>query len=163
VSAARLIRARGIVKGRASGPALVAREPISFLGDIDIRSGKIVGSLPSVRGKCVARKVLVFPASIGSAGAWRFLYQLYRHGTHPVALVCRELPDPSVVQGAILAGIPIVCEPEADVLALIADGDRVEVDGSGRIVVRGPALGRHQPSSAATRSRRGGRPRQAME
>jgi predicted aconitase with swiveling domain len=135
VSAGRTIRGRGIVKGRAAGEALVAREPISFLGDVDIRSGEVVGALPSVRGRSVAGKVLVFPASIGSAGAWRFLYQLYRHQTHPVALICRELPDPSVAQGAILAGIPVVCEPEEDVLALIADGDRVEVDGSGTIRV----------------------------
>ena len=123
MSASRTIRGRGIVKGRAEGTALVAQEPISFLGDVDIRSGEIVGDLPSVRGRNLAGKVLVFPATIGSAGAWRFLYQLYRHGTHPVALVCRELPDPSVVQGAILAGIPIVCELEEDVLAAIADGD----------------------------------------
>jgi hypothetical protein len=135
VSAPRTIRGRGIVRGRAAGAALVAREPISFLGDVDIRTGTIVGALPSVSGRSLAGKVLVFPASIGSAGAWRFLYQLYRHGTHPVALVCRELPDPSVVQGAILAGIPIVCEPEEDVLSQIADGDQVEVDGSGMIVV----------------------------
>jgi len=135
VSALRTIRGRGIVRGRAAGAALVAREPISFLGDVDIRTGTIVGALPSVSGRSLAGKVLVFPASIGSAGAWRFLYQLYRHGTHPVALVCRELPDPSVVQGAILAGIPIVCEPEEDVLSQIADGDQVEVDGSGMIVV----------------------------
>ena len=135
MSAPRTIRGRGIVRGRASGAALVAREPISFLGDVDIRTGEIVGALPSVAGRSLAGKVLVFPASIGSAGAWRFLYQLYRHGTHPVALVCRDLPDPSVVQGAILAGIPIVCEPEEDVLSRIADGDQVEVDGSGTIVV----------------------------
>jgi len=135
VSAARTIRGRGIVKGRARGAALVAKEPISFLGDVDIRTGEIVGALPSVSGRSLAGKVLVFPASIGSAGAWRFLYQLYRHGTHPVALVCRDLPDPSVVQGAILAGIPVVCETDDDVLARIADGDQVEVDGNGTIVV----------------------------
>lgn len=135
MSAARVIRGRGIVKGHASGAALVAQEPLSFLGDVDIRTGTIVGALPSVSGRSLAGKVLVFPASIGSAGAWRFLYQLYRHGTHPVALVCRELPDPSVVQGAILAGIPIVCETDDDVLSQIADGDQVEVDGSGTIVV----------------------------
>jgi predicted aconitase with swiveling domain len=135
MSAPRFIRGRGIVKGRAGGAALLAQEPISFLGDVDIRTGTIVGALPSVAGRSLAGKVLVFPASIGSAGAWRFLYQLYRHGTHPVALVCRDLPDPSVVQGAILAGIPIVCEPEDDVLSQIADGDEVEVDGSGTIVV----------------------------
>ena len=135
MSAPRLVRGRGIVKGRARGPALVCQEPISFLGDVDIRTGEIVGALPSVRGRTLAGKVLVFPASIGSAGAWRFLYQLYRHKTHPVALVCRELPDPSVVQGAILAQIPIVCGPEEDLLATVPDGALLEVDGSGEIRV----------------------------
>jgi predicted aconitase with swiveling domain len=138
VSAPRTIRGRGIVRGRAAGPALVSKEPISFLGDVDIRTGTVVGDLPSVRGQSLAGKVLLFPVSIGSAGAWRFLYQLYQHGTHPVALVCRDVPDPSVVQGAILAKIPIVCAPEEDVLSTIEPGAEVEVDGGGVIRV-GPS------------------------
>ncbi len=124
----RTIRGRGIVRGVAAGPALVSQEPISFLGDLDITTGTIIGRLPSVAGKSVKGSVLVFPLTMGSAGAWRFLFQLFKHGTHPVALVTREPPDPSVVQGAILANIPIVCEPDDDVLAL-ASGTRLEVDG----------------------------------
>jgi predicted aconitase with swiveling domain len=124
----RTIKARGIVRGIAAGPALVSREPISFLGDLDITTGEIIGRLPSVAGKSVKGTVLVFPLTMGSAGAWRFLFQLYKHGTHPVALITREPPDPSVVQGAILANIPVVCEPDEDVLA-ITNGTRLEVDG----------------------------------
>ncbi len=124
----RTIRGRGIVRGVAAGPALVSQEPISVLGDLDITTGTIIGRLPSVAGKSVKGSVLVFPLTMGSAGAWRFLFQLFKHGTHPVALVTREPPDPSVVQGAILANIPIVCEPDDDVLAL-ASGTRLEVDG----------------------------------
>lgn len=108
---ARIIAARGIVAGKAEGPALVADEPVSFLGDVDIKSGRIVGDLPSARNASVKGTVLVFPYTSGSAGAWRFLYQLYKYGNHPVALVTETVPDPSVVQGAILAGIPIVCAP----------------------------------------------------
>jgi predicted aconitase with swiveling domain len=126
----REIPARGIVKGVAAGPALIAREPISFLGDLDITSGRVIGKLPSVAGKSVAGTVLLLPATIGSAGAWRFLFQLYKHGTHPAAIVCRELPDPSVVQGAILANIPIVCAPDAELIEQVADGERLEVDGT---------------------------------
>jgi uncharacterized protein len=135
VSAPRTVRGRGIVRGIARGPALLAREPLSFLGDVDIRSGIVVGDLPSVRGRSLKGTVLVFPASMGSAGAWRFLHQLFRHGTHPLALVCRQVPDPSVVQGAILSAIPIVCAPEEDLLATLDDGDLLEVDGSGTITV----------------------------
>jgi uncharacterized protein len=125
----RSIAARGIVAGRAEGPALVAAEPVSFLGDVDIRSGRIVGDLPSARNASVKGTVLVFPYTSGSAGAWRFLYQLYKHGNHPVALVTETVPDPSVVQGAILAGIPIVCAPAEPLLVTNGTMLAIEVEG----------------------------------
>lgn len=126
------VTARGIVTGKTSGPALVSREPISFLGDVDIRTGAIVGNLPSVHGACVRGTVLLMPFTRGSAGAWRFLYQLYKHGNHPVAIVTGTVPDPSVVQGAILAGIPVACEPAhpLEPFALNCRQIAVEVEGS---------------------------------
>ena len=131
------IAARGIVIGKASGPALVSAEAVSFLGDVDIRSGRVVGDLPSVRNASLRGTVLIMPYTRGSAGAWRFLYQLFKHDNHPVAIVTNAVPDPSVVQGAILAGIPIVCEPESPVEAQIANGQRVEIEVEGtRGVVR---------------------------
>ena len=123
--------ARGIVTGKASGPALVSSEAVSFLGDIDIKSGRIVGDLPSVRNASVRGTVLIMPYTRGSAGAWRFLYQLFKHGNHPAAIVSTGLPDPSVVQGAILAGIPIVCEPAGDFANAVSNGQRVEVEVDG--------------------------------
>lgn len=134
-----IVHGRGLVPGRASGPALVSWDAISFLGDVDIRSGTIVGDLPSMKGRSVAGTVLVMPTSRGSAGAWRFLYQMFKHGTHPVAMLFGGLPDPSVVQGAILAQIPIVAQvPEAFVRALVP-GQLIAVDGeSGAIEVAPP-------------------------
>lgn len=136
---ARTVHGRGLVPGRASGPALVSWDAISFLGDVDIRSGTIVGDLPSVKGRSVAGTVLVMPTSRGSAGAWRFLYQMIKHGTHPVAMLFGGLPDPSVVQGAILAQIPIVAHvPDAFVHGL-APAQHLAVDGeSGLIEVLPP-------------------------
>jgi uncharacterized protein len=124
------IAARGIVDGSASGPALVGDEAISFLGDVDIRTGRIVGDLPSVRNASLRGTVLIFPYTRGSAGAWRFLYQLFKHGNHPVAIVTDKVPDPSVVQGAILAGIPIVCEPARSLAGLVTNGQNVTVDSA---------------------------------
>ena len=126
----RVIQARGLVAGVAHGPALVSLDPISFLGDVAITTGEIVAPESRARGRKLGGTVLVFPGSMGSAGAWRFLYQLFKHDTHPVALVACLLPDPSVVQGAILSGIPVVCEPDEDVLATIADGAQLRVDGA---------------------------------
>src|SRR5688572_29110107 len=127
----RTIAARGIVDGSAQGPALVGAEALSFLGDVDIRSGRVVGDLPSLRNASVKGTVLIFPYTRGSAGAWRFLYQLFKHKNAPVAIVCNAVPDPSVVQGAILAGIPIVCEPESPLEAQIVNGQRVEIEVEG--------------------------------
>jgi predicted aconitase with swiveling domain len=45
-----------------------------------------------------------------------------------VAIVCNAVPDPSVVQGAILAGIPVVCEPESPLEDRIVNGQRVEIE-----------------------------------
>ncbi|WP_158970460.1 aconitase X swivel domain-containing protein [Chachezhania sediminis] len=129
-------QARGVVKGRAQGKALVSQTALSFLGDLDIRSGKVVGRSSDLLGTCVAGRVLVLPASRGSAGAWRFLYQLKVHGTHPAALILRDLPDPSVTQGAILAEVPIVVDPEAAFWTDLRDGDMVQVNGDSGCIAR---------------------------
>ncbi|MWB77680.1 DUF126 domain-containing protein [Pseudooceanicola sp. 216_PA32_1] len=129
-------QARGVVKGQATGAAMISRTALSFLGDLDIRSGKVVGRSSDLLGDCVAGRVLVLPASRGSAGAWRFLYQLKVHGTHPAALILKELPDPSVTQGAILAGVPIVVEPAAAFWDELTNGDIVQVDGDSGCITR---------------------------
>ena len=138
MSAARIIQGRGLVAGTVEGKALVSQEPVSFLGDVDITTGAIMGELPSMKGKRLGGSILVFPGSMGSAGAWRFIYQLFKHGTHPLALIAQTLPDPSVVQGAILAGIPTICEPDENVLKTIENGDGLSVDGEkGTVTVLG--------------------------
>lgn len=127
---------RGLVKGKASGPALLSGTPFSFLGDVDIRTGMVVGEMSDLRGRSIAGTVLVVPATRGSAGAWRFLFQLWKHETHPVAIVSDDLPDPSVVQGAILANIPIVSGLARRLHGDIEDGIILEVDGAlGRIAI----------------------------
>lgn len=120
---------RRVVKGNASGPALVSRTPLSFLGDIDIRTGRVVGQSSDLAGRTIGGVVLVVPATRGSAGAWRFIYQLNRHGTHPAAILTEDLPDPSVVQGAIMSGIPVVAGVARRMLDEIDDGACLRVCG----------------------------------
>ncbi len=120
------IRARGIVDGEAAGPMLIT-PALSFLGDVDIRSGCIVGDLPQVKGRTLKGHVLVMPFTRGSAGAWRFLYQLSKLNTHPLAIVTDDLPDPSVVQGAILAHIPVACSPEIATADFAVPGRQLRV------------------------------------
>jgi phosphomecalonate degydratase small subunit len=120
------IRARGIVDGDAVGPVLVT-PALSFLGDIDIRSGCIVGDHAGVKGQTLKGVMLVMPFTRGSAGAWRFLYQLSKVGTHPLAIITDDVPDPSVVQGAILAGIPVACAPEIKTADFAATGRQLRL------------------------------------
>jgi predicted aconitase with swiveling domain len=125
---------RGIVNGRISGPALISRTPFSFLGDVDIRTGTVIGELSDLKGRNIAGQILIVPATRGSAGAWRFLYQLKQHNTHPLAIITGELPDPSVVQGAILSGIPIVSGLAERIGNRVTDGATLTVDGDGGVV-----------------------------
>ena len=129
------IKSRVLVKGVARGPALVSCETISFLGDLEIQTGNIVGELTSVKGESIAGKILLMPGSRGSAGSWRFLYQMYKHNTHPLALLSKNLPDPSVVQGAILSGIPILCDFEEDIMEIVKNNDLVEITEDGTISI----------------------------
>jgi predicted aconitase with swiveling domain len=125
---------RGIVNGTVTGPALVSRTPFSFLGDVDIRTGNVIGELSDLRGRNIAGRVLIVPATRGSAGAWRFLYQLKQHGTHPIAIVTGELPDASVVQGAILSGVPIVSGLAERIGNVVTDGTLLTVAGDSGVI-----------------------------
>jgi predicted aconitase with swiveling domain len=107
---------------------------LSFLGDIDIRTGTVVNQVHPLRGRSVAGRVLVIPHSVGSAGAWRFVYQLFVHGRHPAAILSVTLPDPSVVQGAILAKLPVLCEPDIDLFQAVHTDDVVTVDATAGFV-----------------------------
>lgn len=132
------LQGRGIVRGQARGAVLVSRRPFSFLGDVDIRSGRVTGALSDLLGRNIAGRILVVPATRGSAGAWRFIYQLKQHGTHPLAIVTDELPDPSVVQGAILSGIPIVSGLATTLGERAGDNTVVAIDGASGLIDLAP-------------------------
>ncbi len=127
---------RGLVAGTGAGPALVSQEPISFFGDVDILTGRITGDIPSVRNASIRGCILLLPLTRGSAGAWRILHQLQKHGNAPGALVIRERPDPSVVQGAILGKIPIVSGGPAEAYDPRWNGVWADVDAvTGRVTL----------------------------
>lgn len=129
-----VVTGRRVVAGTAQGPALICRGALSFLGDIDIRTGEVVGQASAIRGRNVAGRVLVVPTTRGSAGAWRFLFQLHAHGTHPLAILTEALPDPSVVQGAIMCRIPIIASIAEALLTTVTDDTPLIVDGEAATV-----------------------------
>lgn len=120
------------------GEALVSSDPFSPRYDLDRSTGLISRKGHAVEGHNLAGKILVIPAVKGGVAAGWAFYDLMRRGIAPAAILCRET-NPVFVQGAVLAGIPILHRLEPDPVTSIRTGDRISVDPtSGRVVVSRP-------------------------
>jgi predicted aconitase with swiveling domain len=122
------IYGKTIVKGNVEGEALVLNEPLSFLGELDINTGIITDG--EGKGESIVNRVLVYPCSKGSSGAWRFIVGLAGEGNAPAAIINSEQPGFTETQGAILANIPVMCRLELDPFQVIKTGDHVTVNAT---------------------------------
>jgi predicted aconitase with swiveling domain len=125
-----VIHGKGITHGRATGEALVCPESLSFLGDLDLGDSRIVAVGHPHAGTPVAGRVLVFPESRGSGSANVILTVLARGGLAPAAIVNRAMADPNLVEGVILARIPLVCRLEPGDHARLRTGLVLTVDAA---------------------------------
>ncbi len=123
-----IIRARGIVKGRVTAPAFVCRQAFSFLGDVDMDTGEIIAKGHEHEGETIAGKVMIYPETKGSSGGCLVLMVLAKQGRQPAAIVLSKPADPNIVEGAILAGVPLLCEPQEDLISRVPHGAAVTVD-----------------------------------
>jgi len=124
-----MINARAISRGKASGEALVSREPIGFLGGVDPKTGTVIEKGHPLEGMNVAGKVLVFPNGKGSTVGSYVLLQLAKNGKAPAAII-NVSAEPIIAVGAIISKIPMVDKPEKDVYTILKNGMRIEVDGT---------------------------------
>lgn len=123
-----LFRGRSISPGTASGEVLLCKDAISFLGDIDPKTGIFVAPKHAIEGKDISGKVLVFPQGKGSTVGSYVLLQLAKNGHAPAAMINLEA-EPIIVVGAIISKIPMVDKLEKNPLELLKDGMKVKVDG----------------------------------
>ena len=126
----RSVNARLIVKGAVQAPALVCQKAFSFLGDVDMDTGVIIAKGHEHEGKSIAGKVMIYPETKGSSGGCVVLMVLAKQGKQPAAIVLERPADPNIVEGAILAGVSLVCEPERSLVASVPNGAMVRVDGA---------------------------------
>ena len=124
------IQARAIVRGKVQGPALVCRKAFSFLGDVDMDTGVIIAKGHEHEGESIAGKVMIYPETKGSSGGCVVLQVLAKLGKQPAAIVLEKPADPNIVEGAIVTGVTLVCQPEQDLLKAVPNGTLVTVDGS---------------------------------
>lgn len=127
------IKGRAISKGKAEGEALVSREAISFLGDVDMKTGLVTNSKHPLFNQSIAGKVLVFPRGRGSTVGSYAVYQLKKNGKAPKAIINEEA-EVIVAVGAIISEIPMVDRLEKKGFKLIKNGSKVIVDGNKGIV-----------------------------
>jgi predicted aconitase with swiveling domain len=129
------INARGIVKLIATGKAFVCHSAFSFLGDVDMDTGEIIAKGHEREGESIAGRVMIYPETKGSSGGCVVLMSLAKMGKQPAAIVLSKPADTNIVEGAIIAGVALVCEPEEDLLNSIPHGAEVTVDAkSGKVI-----------------------------
>lgn len=123
----KLIKCRKIAKGCAKGEIILTKESLSFLGGIDPKTGVIIDSNHELYNEKIAGKVLVMPSGKGSTVGSYVLYQMAKNKTAPLAIIALEA-EPIIATGAIMAGIPMVDRPEAEILDELHNGDLIEVN-----------------------------------
>jgi predicted aconitase with swiveling domain/ADP-ribose pyrophosphatase YjhB (NUDIX family) len=129
-----ILKGRGLSKGSGEADLLISTEPVSFLGEVDAKTGKIIDEKSEVFGESVAGKVFAFPSGKGSTVGSYVLYGLALNDCAPVAIL-NERSEVVVTVGVIISGIPLV---DCLDLSLLRTGDKVKVDGSeGSVDVEG--------------------------
>lgn len=126
------VRCHKVSPGSAIGQALVTKEPISFLGNVDPETGVVVDPGHELFGKCIAGKVLIFPGGKGSTVGSYVIYQLKKRGTAPAAMINLH-SEPIVAVGAIISGIPLV-DRVSEELLLLESGVFLAVDADRGLV-----------------------------
>jgi predicted aconitase with swiveling domain len=122
------IRCKTVSKGVGKGEILSSKEPLSFLGGVDAKTGLVIEKGHPLEGKSIAGKVLVFPNGKGSTVGAYVIYQLMKNGKAPAAIINAEA-DVMVASGAIISGIPMVHKMLKDPLE-IKDGQTVVVNAT---------------------------------
>jgi predicted aconitase with swiveling domain len=118
------LKGRIIMRGVATGQALVTSQPISFYGGVDPDTGKIIEKGHSLEGKSVKSKILVFPNGKGSTVGSYTLYRMKKKGTAPAGIINRDC-ETVVAVGAIISEIP--CVDHVDI-SQIETGDVVSIE-----------------------------------
>jgi predicted aconitase with swiveling domain len=126
------IKCHKVASGRASGPALVTKESLSFLGNVNPETGVVIDPGHELFGQCIAGKVLIFPGGKGSTVGSYVIYQLKKRGVAPAAMINLR-SEPIVAVGAIISGIPLVDRVPEDMLCL-KEGVFVTVDADWELV-----------------------------
>lgn len=123
------IKCRIISKGKEEGQALVTKDSISFLGGVDPKTGIVIDKKHELYNKCITDKILIIPSGKGSTVGSYVIYQMIKNNTAPKAIVCQSA-EPIIAIGAIISKIPMVDQPEIDIINTVKSDDMITVNAN---------------------------------
>ena len=127
------VKCRMISKGKEEGECIVTNESISFLGGVDPKTGTVIDKKHELYGQCITDKILVIPSGKGSTVGSYVIYQMAKNDTAPKAIICQKA-EPIIAIGAIISKIPMVDNPEIDIVNSLKDVRSVVVDADNSII-----------------------------
>jgi uncharacterized protein len=131
--AAKAFRARQAMGDIVRGIALVATDGFSARYDLDRVRGIFSRPDHKLNGLSYIGRVLVLDTAKGGvASAW-MLNEMTSRGVMPLALVFNSV-NPILVQGAALAGLPMLAGFDEDITAAVPHGSEVEVNPRRRVL-----------------------------
>lgn len=129
------LKGRNLLSKEAEGEALVTKQPISFFGGVNPKTGLIIEKNHELNGKNIAGKIFVFPYGKGSSVGSYVLYAMAKHGTAPQAILNIKT-EAIIAVGCALANIPLIDRLDKNPLEIIKTGDSVKVFSDGTVEVR---------------------------
>jgi hypothetical protein len=124
----RRLYGRGVIAGRARGPALISDRTIMGWGGIEIHSGIVVEKGHPLEGISIKDSILILDGSKGSNGWSLFFHSAQVAGCGPAGLVFPRLDSRTAVTAAVL-NIPLVTDVAPAIFQQIRVGDMVLIDG----------------------------------
>jgi len=133
------IQGKPFIAGSANGTALVSKEPLSFWGGYDWKTGEIIDRRHPLSGSIAKGKILAIPFTRGSSTTTAVLLEAIRAGTAPSAIITTATDFffalASVVADELYANpLPLVAVTESD-FALLQTGDQIMIDNDGVITI----------------------------
>ncbi len=127
------IKCRKIAKGNVTGSAIVTQDPISFLGGVDPNTGIVIDPKHELYNESIVGKILIIPSGKGSTVGSYVIYQMAKNNTAPKAIICLKA-EPIIATGAIISKIPMVDEPELNIINTINTGDTITVNANESVI-----------------------------
>ena len=134
-----VICGRALVPGAARGTALVSREPLSFWGGFDQKTGEIIDRRHPLSGEVATGRILAVPSTRGSSTTTAVLLEAVRLGTAPAALITKGA-DTFLAVASIVAdelygrSLPVIALDRAS-FEKLETGQQLCLGEDGRIVV----------------------------